>query len=605
MIVKNARISNFKSLTNENNVLTVEKTITALIGKNESGKSNVLQAMGLLDTLSPLNADYKQFATRDQNEFPTILITFSFSDEEKNLYNNKEDTTIFYNYSDVELNGGLSSLIKKDETLFSAINNLIDVADSNKLGFSNINLTNFRNHINSLKTIDKKIYSNIFNELINAKNIINALNADTKIQYIEFVDTISKKLKNYYNLIPQVYYRPSDDVLKDVYSFEEIKRLFGNNNLFNSLMVAANIDKETLFGAFQNSNDASLKTSRKKIQNNIDKITNEFNNYYTQEHIQLDFDVESGVAKLFISTADRYMSFSERSNGLKWYFSLFIDTKAKIDNNRPTLYLLDEPGVYLHVKAQKELLQYFNHLCNDGNQVVYTTHSPFMIDNNNVYNIRAVEKDEYGNSKIYKSIYNHQLSEKSKMETLSPLIEAFGMELRYNIGPQCTQNNIIVEGVTDAMYFTAMLNYFKVSEDKRPHIIPCAGVNNINHVASILTGWGCDFKVVLDHDTQGFSEYKLITQKTSLLDENIVFFVNLKKLEKEQDVKGERSATTESLVSNKDNEKLFNKYDGTKNTKSLAAKEFLDKVTNGEIIPSQETIDNFKNLFIALGINIK
>ena len=79
----------------------------------------------------------------------------------------------------------------------------------------------------------------------------------------------------------------------------------------------------------------------------------------------------------------------------------------------------------------------------------------------------------------------------------------------------------------------------------------------------------------------------------------------MKKPEKEQDVKGERSATTESLVSNKDNEKLFNKYDGTKNTKSLAAKEFLDKVTNGEIIPSQETIDNFKNLFIALGINIK
>lgn len=299
------------------------------------------------------------------------------------------------------------------------------------------------------------------------------------------------------------------------------------------------------------------------------------------------------------------MSFSERSNGLKWYFSLFIDTKAKIDNNRPTLYLLDEPGVYLHVKAQKELLQYFNHLCNDGNQVVYTTHSPFMIDNNNVYNIRAVEKDEYGNSKIYKSIYNHQLSEKSKMETLSPLKEAFGMELRYNIGPQYTQNNVIVEGVTDAMYFTAMMNYFNVSEDKRPHIIPCAGVNNINHVASILTGWGCNFKIVLDHDTQGFSEHKLMTQKTFLLDENIVFFVNLKKPEKEQDVKGERSATTESLVSNKDNEKLFNKYDGTKNTKSLAAKEFLDKVTNGEIIPSQETIDNFKNLFISLGINIK
>ena len=132
MIVKNARISNFKSLTNENNVLAVEKTITALIGKNESGKSNVLQALGLLDTLAPLNANYKQFATRDQNEFPTILITLSFSDDEYNLYVNfSEVSSIFYNYSDVEIKGGFSSLISKDEVLSSAINNLIDVANSN------------------------------------------------------------------------------------------------------------------------------------------------------------------------------------------------------------------------------------------------------------------------------------------------------------------------------------------------------------------------------------------------------------------------------------------------------------------------------------------
>lgn len=305
MIVKNARISNFKSLTNENNVLAVEKTITALIGKNESGKSNVLQALGLLDTLAPLNANYKQFATRDQNEFPTILITLSFSDDEKNLYDNiSEDTSIFYNYSDVEIKGGFSSLISKDEVLSSAINNLIDVANSNSLGFSNANLVNFRTHIYNLKTIDKKIHSNIFFDLSNASNIINDSIVDTKAQYIEYIDTITEKLRNYYN-------------------------------------------------------------------------------------------------------------------------------------------------------------------------------------------------------------------------------------------------------------------------------------------------------------TQGFSEYKLITQKTSLLDEYIVFFVNLEKPEKEQDVKDEKSATTESLVANVDNEKLFNKYNGTKNTKSLAAKEFLDKVTNGEIIPSQETIDNFKNLFIAIGINIK
>ncbi len=59
------------------------------------------------------------------------------------------------------------------------------------------------------------------------------------------------------------------------------------------------------------------------------------------------------------------------------------------------------------------------------------------------------------------------------------------------------------------------------------------------------------------------------------------------------------------LTSNEDNEKLFNKYDGTKNTKALAAKEFMDKVFNGDISPSEETCENFKNLFLALGINVK
>ena len=50
--------------------------------------------------------------------------------------------------------------------------------------------------------------------------------------------------------------------------------------------------------------------------------------------------------------------------------------------------------------------------------------------------------------------------------------------------------------------------------------------------------------------------------------------------------------------------KLFNKYDGSNDTKTLAAKEFLDRVPSGEIVPSQETVGNFRRLFSALGINI-
>ena len=299
------------------------------------------------------------------------------------------------------------------------------------------------------------------------------------------------------------------------------------------------------------------------------------------------------------------MSFSERSNGLKWYFSLFVDVKARTSATRPIMYLLDEPGVYLHVRAQKKLQELFGHLCENGNQVIYTTHSPFMIDANNVFNVRAIEKGEDGLSNIFRSIYNHKLSGKSKLETLSPLIEAFGMDLKDNIGPQYEKNNVVVEGVTDSMYITAMLNYFKVDVADRPNIIPCAGVDNVNLVVSILIGWGCEYRVVVDYDNQGYTQYELIVRKSGLSDDGIVFFVNLKTANQRSDVKSPNNETTESLIASEDNDKLFNKYDGTNDTKTLAAKEFLDKVSCGDIIPSTKTVENFKRLFVALGIKLQ
>ena len=65
-----------------------------------------------------------------------------------------------------------------------------------------------------------------------------------------------------------------------------------------------------------------------------------------------------------------------RSNGLKWFLNLFIDLAYGNLENKTIIYLLDEPGVYLHVNAQRELLVLLKNLCNKGGQVVYTTHSP-------------------------------------------------------------------------------------------------------------------------------------------------------------------------------------------------------------------------------------
>jgi len=80
MVLESVKVSNFKSIGTMNNVLYVEDAITALIGKNESGKSNVLEAIGRMKPLTlPLNATYVKMLTRGQDEQPKVSLVFHFS----------------------------------------------------------------------------------------------------------------------------------------------------------------------------------------------------------------------------------------------------------------------------------------------------------------------------------------------------------------------------------------------------------------------------------------------------------------------------------------------------------------------------------------------
>ena len=97
--------------------------------------------------------------------------------------------------------------------------------------------------------------------------------------------------------------------------------------------------------------------------------------------------------KILVKTNEHTTYITERSNGLKWFLNIFIDLLSKNLGDENIVYLLDEPGIYLHVNAQRELLMLLKNLCNNGSQVLYTTHSPFMIDTENIINVRAVEKD--------------------------------------------------------------------------------------------------------------------------------------------------------------------------------------------------------------------
>lgn len=144
--------------------------------------------------------------------------------------------------------------------------------------------------------------------------------------------------------------------------------------------------------------------------------------------------MDSNVINIYIRSADKIMSFSERSNGLRWYIGLFIDVLAQKNNREnPILFLLDEPGVYLHVNAQKKVLELFQDLTKTKNQLIYTTHSPYMINEDEILKIRAIQKNDKEITEIYNNVYDQNLSKVSKMDTLSPIIQAIKQKIVFRI----------------------------------------------------------------------------------------------------------------------------------------------------------------------------
>lgn len=173
MILASAKINNYKSIGTKNNVLYVENTVTALIGKNESGKSNVLEALGLINLWQPLNTDYLKKLTHGQSEPPSVSLIFSFSARDKETFPTATGTsTLIYTGTKVSLEGGLSNLISQDMTLASNIESLQTVIRNNELKLDNTTLNTLKIHATKLATLSENIYSSIFSELDSAKSLI-------------------------------------------------------------------------------------------------------------------------------------------------------------------------------------------------------------------------------------------------------------------------------------------------------------------------------------------------------------------------------------------------------------------------------------------------
>ena len=640
MRVSSVIINNYKSIGTVKNILLLEDDVTALIGKNDSGKSNVLEILGGISFSHYILDEFYKFNNKIDNEETSLIVELKFTQKEsvflKEYKNIEDDYTYFYfsQNKEIEFKGGYSRLFNEDMELIKSIsyikNELISYLEENYYDSMDKEFFNeVISYVNSMKSINSIIwikYKKILNKLLyilnsyddeyiclsedeefdkekqKNSNIENLMYDEKRYALIRHLEIVKSKIRKKYALLPRFYHRKVEEELQSEYQLEEAKKqIKDRKGALYKFLLASEISTQEFLLSMENDDEKQLKICRNKIKEKVKyNIQKKFNKFYEEENVQIKVLFKNDLIKILVKTNENTTNISERSNGLRWYLNLFIDILANDIKDTNVIFLLDEPGVYLHVNAQRELLRLFYDLCKNDNQVVYSTHSPYMIDSNNIINIRAIEKDERGHTNIYNTAYDNKFNSVSKRETLSPLIQAIGADLRFNIGPQAEKLNIVTEGITDYMYYTAMLYYFNIQEEKMPYIIPAVGAGNVNVIVSVLIGWGCDFKVILDYDKAGFVECEKLVDNLNLEINKDIFFVNCKATYDNKDKEVYKySQFVESLISDEDKSKFSISY---LDNKTMAAKEFYDKVKCKSVHLSDETVNNFKKLFACMEV---
>ena len=145
MKIKSVKIQNFKSFAEENNRIDLDN-INTIVGKNESGKSNLIQAIGKLDLTGMNDTNYFKNSNKNNMKKPLISLVIVPYKSEKNIYKSIKETIITINDQyDIDIDGGLSEIISNDKKFqtnrekMNELNNNIYFNDENKRKqFSNI-----------------------------------------------------------------------------------------------------------------------------------------------------------------------------------------------------------------------------------------------------------------------------------------------------------------------------------------------------------------------------------------------------------------------------------------------------------------------------------
>jgi predicted ATP-dependent endonuclease of OLD family len=537
-----ARVRMFRNVI-DSGTIRFQDDVTALVGKNESGKTALLMA---LHRLNPANGepefseqqDYPRWRlTRDRKNKEVegarpIEATFTLDEDDLAAVESKfgegvlpqKQFTVYKTYG-----GTRMRLLTVDEK--AALDHMYYVLSSSdelkeRLGSSD--LVDARNRalalIAELEGSEDEAASALTasaKEFVNEVNDLVPKDRNLRGQVANFLD---KRLPKFF-YFSDYETLPSRIDLQAIATGEETPGASANQTARALLRLAgadtANVQAE----------DFDARKSELEAASN--ELTQQVFEYWTQNpnlSVEIDADKQVVGNGYNSSTVLRYLevrvkdsrhgftgSFGQRSKGFQWFFSFFAAFSEFEDLGNKVVVLLDEPAMSLHGRAQADFLRFINERLGARSQVVYTTHSPFMVEPNRVERVRIVEDQGPKTG----SVVTEDVQSVGEDATF-PLQAALGYDIAQNllIGP----DNLLLEGGSDDTYLRIMSDHLRSlgreGLDPRWRIVSTHGATNMPAFVSLFSE--LDVTLLIDGTSKSTGKLDTLVRAKALPQKRVI-----------------------------------------------------------------------------------
>ncbi|KAB1441334.1 AAA family ATPase [Pseudodesulfovibrio senegalensis] len=499
MHLSHYQVLNYKNIDDSTKIDTGSK-VTCFVGKNEAGKTTLLQALYRLNPVEECTYDevrdyprkklraYQRNVKSGKEQVATVLKTvFTLDTSDIHAISEEHGSCVSKGAKlsvDIKYNGNRTIGLSVDEEEW--LKNYIKDKRASEEESPTVKTTkDIESQIAALEALeDQTVVAGWIDELKNIQD---------KSLTIHIWNTILE------DRIPKIFFFDDYRIMKGQASLDQITDSTDDGiKTLNELLALADITPQELQ---QNTNYEHHKANLEAIAN---EITDDVFKYWKQNsQLEVEFDVNrapgNNQAEIFhvrIKNNKHRVTvpFDERSRGFVWFFSFLTAFKKLSQDHSNVIILLDEPGLNLHASAQADLLRFIEEVLATDHQIIYTTHSPFMIDSQHLERVRTVEDLEDVGVKVSSDCLSVDHN------TVFPLQAAMGYSLAQTLflGPNC----LLVEGPSDLLYMQILS---EVLRDKGREglsdkwaITPVGGADKLATFATLIGSNELNICVLMD-----------------------------------------------------------------------------------------------------------